>query len=74
MDELRRMGFYGIGDPIGEGGFGTVYDGVRIKDGVRVAIKQVAKSKVTDWTTVSGIQVPMELILLNQVQSVDGVI
>ena len=76
MDELRLMPFYGygIGDPIGEGGFGTVYDGVRIKDGARVAIKQVAKNKVIDWTTISGIQVPMELMLLNQVQSVDGVI
>ena len=32
---------------IGTGGFGTVYVGVRKKDNTKVAIKQIAKAKVT---------------------------
>jgi len=43
-------------------------------DGAPVAIKHVAKNKVTDWTTLVGRKVPMELKLLHSVQSVEGVI
>ena len=37
---------YKIGNVLGKGGFGTVYAGIRRKDGKTVAIKQIAKSKV----------------------------
>ena len=51
-----------------------MYAGVRVLDGAPVAIKHVAKNKVTDWTTLVGRKVPMELKLLHSVQSVEGVI
>ena len=74
---MNRLPFelaYRVGDVLGRGGFGTVYAGVRVLDGAPVAIKHVAKNKVTDWTTLVGRKVPMELKLLHSVQSVEGVI
>ena len=73
----KRLPFevaYRVGDVLGKGGFGTVYSGVRIIDGASVAIKHVAKNKVTEWTSINGRKVPMELKLLHSVQNVDGVI
>ena len=74
---INRLPFelaYKVGDVLGRGGFGTVYAGVRVMDGACVAIKHVAKNKVTEWTTLVGRKVPMELKLLHSVQNVDGVI
>ena len=44
--------------------------GLRTVDGASVAIKHVAKNKVTDWTTMVGRRVPLELKLLHSVQGV----
>lgn len=52
-----------------------MYMGMRVKDGKVVAIKHVARSKVTEWSELEGGRtVPLELKLLSTVQNVDGVI
>ena len=51
MDPFERA--YRVGPMLGKGGFGTVYAGFRNRDGLHVAIKQIAKSKITEWGTVS---------------------
>jgi len=65
---------YRVGEVLGKGGFGTVYAGVRVRDSRLVAIKHVARSKVTEWDELNGRRVPLELKLLHSVQSVEGVI
>jgi len=65
---------YRVGEVLGKGGFGTVYAGVRVRDSRLVAIKHVARAKVSEWDELNGRRVPLELKLLHSVQNVDGVI
>ena len=45
---------YRVGPELGKGGFGTVYAGERIKDSHPVAIKHIAKAKISEWCQVRG--------------------
>ena len=59
---------------LGKGGFGTVYNGIRLSDNSAIAIKHVAKQKINSWASLHGVLVPLELKLLVTVDPVPGVI
>jgi len=65
---------YKVTGLLGKGGFGVVYSGVRVQDGLNVAIKEVPVSKVLEWSMLGDRSVPMELRLLYSCQSVPGVV
>jgi len=60
---------YKYGKKLGKGAFGKVYSAVRKSDGLRVAIKEILKDKVSTYE--DGI--PLEVMLLQQVKDVPGV-
>ncbi|XP_062975539.1 serine/threonine-protein kinase pim-2 [Elgaria multicarinata webbii] len=72
-DKESFDGLYKRGGLLGKGGFGTVYAGHRIADGLQVAIKHVARNKVADWAELpNGTVAPLEVVLMKLVCSGGG--
>ncbi|KAG5282067.1 hypothetical protein AALO_G00051870 [Alosa alosa] len=57
---------YQLGLLLGSGGFGSVFAGQRISDGLQVAIKQISSDRVQQWARLPDNPnlVPMEIALL----------
>ncbi|EFO15014.2 CAMK/PIM protein kinase [Loa loa] len=67
---------YKLGPELGRGGFGTVYSGFRVIDGLPVAVKYVSKNNVTGWKKIpnTGKELPVEIVLLMECRNIPGVI
>ncbi|XP_067408481.1 serine/threonine-protein kinase pim-2 isoform X2 [Emydura macquarii macquarii] len=64
---------YQLGQLLGKGGFGTVYAGHRLADGLQVAIKHIARHRVARWARLpDGTRVPQEVMLMKRVCSGAG--
>ena len=62
--QLRQIfyKFYEVGSQIGNGGFGTIFSGIRIKDNTPVAFKVIKKSKILQWYNVSNPSFYLDLL------------
>ncbi|XP_057215278.1 testis-specific serine/threonine-protein kinase 2-like isoform X2 [Triplophysa rosa] len=66
---------YEIGKKLGKGAFGSVYEGTRVSDGWKVAVKYVKKNKNTDYISIPGYAepIPREVALLTLASEGDDV-
>uniref|UniRef100_A0A8V5H510 non-specific serine/threonine protein kinase n=1 Tax=Melopsittacus undulatus TaxID=13146 RepID=A0A8V5H510_MELUD len=58
---------YRMGPLLGRGGFGSVYSGPSAALGLQVAIKQVARERISSWG--HGTRIPMEIAMMRKVRS-----
>jgi len=63
---------YKLKGVLGKGGFGVVHAGVRKADGLHVAVKEVPKERVLEYSLDD--RIPLEVALMQQVSDVPGVI
>ncbi|XP_041859878.1 serine/threonine-protein kinase pim-2 [Melanotaenia boesemani] len=65
---------YSCGPLLGSGGFGSVFSGRRLSDGLQVAVKQISSERVHQWARLPGElePVPMEIALLQLLSEVGG--
>ena len=68
LEEKSFEKSYRVGRVLGRGGFGTVYAGLRTRDGRSVAIKHVARAKVMEWDTVRICNMSPLLIVIHTTQ------
>ncbi|XP_056585594.1 uncharacterized protein LOC130406916 isoform X2 [Triplophysa dalaica] len=52
---------YEVGRELGKGGFGTVFEGTRVQDGLKVAVKYVEKTRnvIKDYINIPGCSKPL---------------
>ncbi|KAF7199156.1 serine/threonine-protein kinase pim-2 [Nothobranchius furzeri] len=77
MEEKVKEPFYSkyrCGPMLGSGGFGSVFSGQRLSDGLKVAIKQISSDRVQQWARLPSQlrPVPMEIALLQRLSEVGG--
>lgn len=72
-DKNSFEALYKRGSLLGKGGFGSVFAGQRIADGLQVAIKHVPRVKVAEWKQLpNGTLAPLEVVLMKLVSSGAG--
>ena len=71
IEEFNKL--YQMKDEIGRGGFGTVFSAIRLQDKTKVAIKEIYKAHTHIKKTSDG-SIPLEIVIMEQLKSVPGVI